>query len=213
MWGLASVAIGLLSAVWALAGATLFLTLPLALTAISCGVRDRTHLRQYRAVGLRNASTVGMTLGVLALFSGFLTGTDDPETTNASSDAASGQAILGEPVRMGGMQVTVTDVSAAPEKIQPPSGQHWIVTYSLTNLTSSTGAFDKTAQLLYADNGQRYAASTQGTLELTDSTMLHTLEPGDTSRSKIVFALPEAATVAKLSLVNSIGIEHVVEVP
>ncbi|GAA5121062.1 DUF4352 domain-containing protein [Haloechinothrix salitolerans] len=213
LWGVASVAIGWLSVVWALAGATLILTLPLALTAIGCGVRARTHPRRYRAAGLRSPSTVGMTLGVLALLSGLLTDTDSPEPTNASSDAASGQTILGEPVRMGGMRVTVTDVSAAPEKLQPTSGQYWIVRYRLSNRTSSTGAFDKTAQLVYADSGQRYAASTQGTLELTDATMLHTLEPGDTSRSKIVFALPEAATVAKLGLVSSIGSEHVVEVP
>lgn len=212
IWGLASVAVGVLGLVWALAGATL-VVIPLALAALGCGVLGWNHARQHYPAGRRDMAAVGVVLGVLALFSSGVRDMAGSETSETSSGSPPGRALPGEAVRLGTVDVTVTNVSSASEKDPATSAADVIVAYKLNNLTGSDQVFDKSAQVVYA-NGQPHPASAQGTLEVSDSaTMLLTLKPGATTRSKIAFSMAKPATVTAVGVVSSDGTERIVVVP
>lgn len=212
MWGLVSVAVGALGLVWALAGAAL-VAIPLALVALGCGVLGWKYARQHYPAGRRDVAVVGATLGVLALFSGGVRGMDGSETSDVSSDSPRAGPLPGETIQLGTVDVTVTDVSSASEEGPATTAADVIVTYKLNNLTGSDQVFDKSAQVVYV-GGQPHPASAQGTLEVSDSaTMLLTLKPGATTRSKIAFSMAKPATVTAIGVVSSDGMEQIVAVP
>ncbi|MBA0127472.1 DUF4352 domain-containing protein [Haloechinothrix sp. YIM 98757] len=209
----ASVALGLLGLIWVVAGASALVTVPLALAAVACGVLGWRSARQQRSTGRRDVAVFGAALGVLTLLSVTLTGTGGSETGDAGTDPAR----HGDTVRVGDVDVAVTDVGPAPEELPAPSGSdssvYQVVSYELTNSTGSEQVFDKSVQSVYA-NGDRYSASTRGTSELNDSaTMLTTVEPGVTIESKVAFELPETVTVTEVGLCDTVGKEWLVAVP
>ncbi|GAA5129494.1 DUF4352 domain-containing protein [Haloechinothrix salitolerans] len=211
--GLASVAVGVLGFVWALAGATLLVTAPLGLAALGCGVLGWNRARQRRPPGRRDMAAIGSSLGVLALLGGVLTGTGGSGKIDPGSEPRAAAALPGEAIRMGGVEVAVTDVRSAPSDSPASSGTRVTVVYQLTNITGSDKVFDKSAQIVYAD-GQAYPASAQGTLEVSDSaTMLLMLEPGVTTRGKVAFSVPDAARLTTIGVVSSDGTEHLVTAP
>lgn len=193
------------------------LTVLLALAAIVCGGLGWRRARQQRSTGRRDVAVIGAALGVLTLLSAILMGTSDSATGDAGTDPAAEATQLGDTVTLDNVEVTATDVSPAPDDMRgpsgPDSGTYRIVSYEVTNPGGSDAVFDKTAQTVYA-NGEQYPASTQGTNQLADSTtMLATLEPGETTDVQIAFAVPEAATVSKIGLVDMAGAEWTVTVP
>ncbi|MBA0125548.1 DUF4352 domain-containing protein [Haloechinothrix sp. YIM 98757] len=216
-WGVASVVLGLLGLVGALTDALMVLTVLLALAAIVCGALGWSSARRQHSGGRRDVAVIGAALGVLTLLTATLMGTSGSETGEAGTDSATEPAQLGDTVRVGNVDVTVTDVSSAPEDMREPSGPesgtYRIVTYELTNPGGTDQVFDKTAQTVYAE-GEQYRASTQGTHQLADSaTMLESLEPGATIDVRIAFALPEATSVTKVGLVDTDGTEWAVTAP
>lgn len=198
--------------VWALAGATLVVIL-LALVALGFGVLGWHHARQRYPAGHRGMAAVDAVLGVLALVSSGVRGMDGSETSDVGSGSPSGKALPGEAVRLGTVDVTVTNVSSAPEEDPATAAADVIVTYKLNNLTGSDQVFDKSAQVVYA-GGRPHPASAQGTLEVSNSaTMLLTLKPGATTRSKTAFSVAKPASVTAVGVVNSDGTERIVVVP
>jgi hypothetical protein len=118
---------------------------------------------------------------------------------------------LKDAVRDGKFEFVVSKVSCGHNSIgkgpvkKQPQGQYCIVSLTVTNISTHKQVFSDSYQNAIGDDGNVYGADTAaGVIENENgSAVFNTINPGNEVSAKIVYDIPDSASIAKLELHDS----------
>ncbi|MDO8147526.1 DUF4352 domain-containing protein [Isoptericola sp. b515] len=148
---------------------------------------------------------------------------EDQETTDGVDDAAGDEsgaeeqagadakpAGIGDPVRDGKFEFTVTELERGVEKIgneylnTEAQGKFVLVHMSVENIGDEAQYFDGSSQKLVDTEGRTHSADSEAAIYLDDSnSFLNEINPGNTVDGIVVFDMPKDAKPATLELHDS----------
>jgi uncharacterized protein DUF4352 len=151
------------------------------------------------AAGTHNATTTGTA-----------TGAAPPASASASTHAAS----LGNPVRDGKFQFTVTSVSSSNTAGDPAAGgetaqgEFTILHMTVTNIGTVAQTLDDSSQFVYDSHGRKYTANSIADIDLNSTgtgggVFFNSINPGNSVRGLIAFDLPAGDHAVKAELHDS----------
>ncbi|MFD9477377.1 DUF4352 domain-containing protein [Streptomyces nojiriensis] len=117
---------------------------------------------------------------------------------------------LGEPVRDGKFEFTVTKLQPGVGNVggaygQNAQGQFFLVHMTVKNIGDRAQTFDGADQKLIDRNGSKYSADTAAALHLDGSeSFLQQINPGNVVDGIVVFDVPKAADPVRIELHDSL---------
>lgn len=158
-------------------------------------------------------------VAVIATSVGGGTSDTQPTPTNSSSGQSaapeksttqSGTTGIGQPVRDGKFEFTVTKVgySSQPVGVAPltkaPQGRFAIITLTVKNIGNEPRTMSDSDQYLYIGSSKYSADSEAGLYANGDASLwLQDINPGNQLSGKLVFDVPNGATATKLEVHDS----------
>jgi hypothetical protein len=137
-------------------------------------------------------------------------GDEPPADAPADRADAAGATGIGEPVRDGKFEFTVTDIQAGVEEVgedifgETAQGQFVLVHVTVENIGNEAQYFDGSSQALLDTEGREHSADTEAAIYIEDSeSFLNEINPGNKVDGVVVFDIPPDAVPAKLRLHDS----------
>lgn len=135
----------------------------------------------------------------------------EPEApAEAEPPAEAGAAGIGEPVRDGKFEFTVTGIEAGVAEIgnesfgEQAQGQFVLVQLTVTNIGDEPQTLFDDNQTLVDDQGREHSANTMAGIYLEDNdTFVNEINPGNTVDGTIVFDIPTDAVPVSIELHDS----------
>ena len=163
----------------------------------------------YAFLGLVGVVILIVIIGVAA---GSHTGTKTGTTSASPGSTQTTLAGIGNPVRDGKFQFTVTKITHAKRVGnsllgQTAQGKYTILHITVTNISTVAQTLDDSAQYVYDAKGRKFSADSQADLYINgtgDSVFLQQINPGNTVHGKIAFDLPVGDTAVKAELHDSV---------
>jgi Domain of unknown function (DUF4352) len=143
------------------------------------------------------------------------TATDEPSATTAGTrtteaPAQEAAAGIGDPVRDGKFEFTVSKIECGKSRIgsvdfgAKAQGQFCLAYMKVENIGKEAQTLDASSQYMYGSAGQRFDADTEAAIYLDDSqTFLEQINPGNAVNGIVVFDIPKNAEPASLQLHDS----------
>ena len=136
-----------------------------------------------------------------------------PAGTTATSAAPA--AGIGDPVRDGKFQFTVTSVTHATSVGDTADGfgdtaqgEYAILHVTVTNISDQPQTLNDSAQYVYDASGQKYDASSGADVDLnsggTGGVFFNNINPGNTVRGELAFDMPLGVSAARAELHDSV---------
>ncbi len=129
-----------------------------------------------------------------------------------AADSADEGAELGEPARDGDFEFTVTAMECGAGTVgteelhKDADGQFCLVDVTVENLGDETHLFFHEVQKVYDADGNQYAADTEASLYLAESTaVLSEVRAGRRADATVVFDVPEAVTPTVVELSHTLS--------
>ncbi len=134
-----------------------------------------------------------------------------PTTAAAPPSSAASQPGIGDKVRDGKFEFTVTKITHAktvgPSGFgQTAQGRYTILHVTVTNIGSEAQTLDDSSQFVFDAAGRKFDASSQADIYIngsSDSVFLQDINPGNTVHGKIAFDLPAGDKAVKAELHDS----------
>ena len=138
------------------------------------------------------------------------------KTGTTASQGSSGGSVthaagIGDPVRDGKFQFTVTKVTHA-KRIgsrflgQAAQGDYTILHITVTNISNVAQTLDDSAQFVYDARGRKFSADSTADIYAngsSNSVFFNQINPGNSVHGKIAFDLPKGDTAVKAELHDS----------
>ena len=143
------------------------------------------------------------------------TATDEPSATTArtrttEAPAQEAAAGIGDPVRDGKFEFTVSKVDCGKSRIgnvdfgAKAQGQFCLVYMKVENIGKEAQTLDASSQYMYGSGGQRFDADTEAAIYLDDSqTFLEQINPGNAVNGIVVSDIPKNTEPASLEFHDS----------
>lgn len=138
---------------------------------------------------------------------------DSSKSSSSSSKAAATTAKLNEPARDGKFEFTVSSFKCGVASVSDSSGylsksaqgQYCELSVSVKNIGDQAQTFDGSSQYLFNASGQKYNYDGTATIYAnpSDSTLLNTINPGNSATGTIVFDVPKDVTPTTAELHDS----------
>lgn len=136
------------------------------------------------------------------------TGTTSPSPGSTPTALAG----IGNPVRDGKFQFTVTKITYTKRVGnsllgQTAQGRYTVLHITVTNIGNVAQTLDDSAQYVYDAKGRKFSADSQADLYINgtgDSVFLQQINPGNTVHAKIAFDLPVGDIAVKAELHDSV---------
>jgi hypothetical protein len=117
---------------------------------------------------------------------------------------------IGDAVRDGKFQFTVTDVEAGKKKVgneylnTKAQGQFYLVDITVKNIGDEAQIFFADNQTLFNADGQEYSADSTASIYLDESnSFMEEINPGNTVKGTVVFDIPKGMDPSKIELHDS----------
>ncbi|MEV6961913.1 DUF4352 domain-containing protein [Streptomyces sp. NPDC051207] len=141
---------------------------------------------------------------------GDTTTTAPREEDRQGTPTEAGAAGLGDPVRDGKFQFTVTRIQPGVQQIggefgKDAQGQFILVHVTVSNIGNESQLFDGSAQKLFDTKNREFSADTEAAIYLDESkSFLNEINPGNTVEGIVVFDVPKYVMPVKLRLHDSL---------
>lgn len=137
---------------------------------------------------------------------------ESTETNKSKKEkAVEKTAKIGETVKDKKAEFTVTAFDCGTKRIgdeyfgEDAQGVYCIMDLSIKNTGDSSFTFNSSDQKVYNAAGQEYSNDTSAEITIKDNdTWLNEINPGNTSKGKIVFDVPEGSDITKAKLSGGI---------
>lgn len=138
--------------------------------------------------------------------------TEPVETTKAKATQESSTAAkIGDPVRDGKFEFTVTSVDCGKDRIgdatfgEDAQGQFCLVRLTAKNIGDEAQTLFGSNQTLYDSDDRKYSADAAAAIYLPDAkTLAEQINPGNQIKGTIVFDVPKSITPAAIELHDSL---------
>lgn len=168
-----------------------------------------------RMAGIGCLSLIGVVVAIVVIAAVVSTGGDDTTTTSAEEPEQTQQAAepeaasVGDQVRDGKFEFTVTDVKTGVTSIgsdfleEKPQGQFVLVKVTVENIGDEAQYLSASDQFLYDTADRKHSASEDAWLAMEDNPLLEQVNPGNKVTGTIVFDIPKNAKPKRLELHDS----------
>lgn len=209
-------------AIW---GFILAIFLPLIGLILSIVAVSQIKKKNERGKGLAIA---GIVIGAILVFFQFLifvsivggaknisTNTSSNSTqssSNSSSSKPAEVAKIGQPVRDGKFEFTVTSIECGKSSVgtnqyltKQAQGQFCLLNLTVKNIGNESQIFSDSGQVLFDANGNKYSSDSGASLYAnpSGSTFLNQINPGNTVTGAVVFDIPKGVTPTQAELHDS----------
>lgn len=172
------------------------------------GKRVRKRRRKW-PWALALVAVLGIIIGVVTTRGG-----DDTDTANVPQQETPAEpeaetAGIGQPVRDGTFEFTVTGVEhrdsvGDPYLTQQAQGQYVVVTVQVSNIGDQQGSFTDSDQYLLDANNRQYSAdSVAGTSISGNDVLYNPINPGNNVEGQLVFDVPPDTATDRIELHDS----------
>jgi hypothetical protein len=131
-------------------------------------------------------------------------------TGGDAGGAADSTASIGQPVRDGKFEFTVTKVECDVNRVGTKDfgveaqGQYCLVAVQVENIGEEAQSFFGSNQYLYDEEGRQFSADDEAAIYLENSQSLYEeINPGNSVQGTVVFDIPKNATPARIELHDS----------
>lgn len=138
-------------------------------------------------------------------------GGSNSSSSNSSSSKPAEVAKIGQAVRDGKFEFTVTSIQCGKPTVgdqylqKTAQGQFCLLNMTVKNIGSESQTFSDSGQLLFDANGNKYSADSGASFYAnpSGSTFLNTINPGNVVTGSIVFDVPKGVTPTQAELHDS----------
>jgi hypothetical protein len=134
----------------------------------------------------------------------------DAEKVGGSGGADTSEPGIGDPVRDGKFEFTVTKVRTGVKKVggeylsTAAQGQFVLVSVTVENIGDEPRAFSASSQTMYDADDREFSADDSASIYLDDSNSFYTeINPGNKVKGVVVFDLPKGVSPARIELHDS----------
>jgi hypothetical protein len=135
----------------------------------------------------------------------------DAEGSGGSGGADTAAAGIGDPVRDGKFEFTVTKVRKGVKKVgsdfasAKAQGQFVLVNVTVENIGDEPQSFSSSEQTMYDAEDREFSADDSASIYIEDSNSLYTeINPGNKVKGVVAFDIPKGAKPTRLELHDSI---------
>lgn len=149
--------------------------------------------------------------GLVLLFALAPKSATNPTTAGGNGAIGPAAAGLGQPVRDGKFEFTVTKVQCGVDHVgdtllsKKPQGQYCLISVRVTNIGTEARTLAADNQHAYNSAGAKYDADSAAAIYLDDAgrALYESINPGNSVDGTVIFDIPKGGTLVRLELHDS----------